>query len=324
MFDINLLTNTLGIQTTSYNSFYMERYLRKFFRKNNIAYDTDNYGNIYAIKGSPKNGEFYPTMVCHIDTVHDINMDSIVKSQGDLLYSIDKTNCQRTGIGGDDKVGVFITLSLLLHMPVFKAVFFKDEEVGCVGSSSADHTYFDDSSIVLQCDRKGMGDFVSSIYGVQLCNKELLNDIDSLLTQYSRKSVTGGLTDVKSIASANDVQCANVNCGYYDPHTDDEYVSISDVESTLYFCHDVLRSTQSKRYTMKRAPEKKYDISTNDWSYTPYGSTMKSYPVTAQEKTAHTTCPICQSTDTDVDFYNDDHYCFTCDKYFDEMSYAKI
>jgi len=311
-FDYNLLVNTLSIQSESYKSHLMERYIKRFLKKNNIPYHLDAYGNIYATKG---HSNLYPTMVCHVDTVHEINMNSIVKRHGDILYSIDSQSFQRTGIGGDDKVGVFITLSCLLHFDNFKAVFFKDEEIGCVGSSHADFKFFDDSTLVLQCDRKGMGDFVTSIYNVSLCNDDLLLRIDDILDAYHRKPVDGGLTDVKQIALNNDVQVANVNCGYYSPHTDDEFVSITDVKDTLYFCAEVFVSTLYNRFTMKR------DVYKYDYSY---GYGWDPYPYKPLTSSSHATtynateCPGCTGSDTMYDPYTNGTYCFTCDDYYYE------
>jgi len=307
----NLLVNTLSIQTESYNSYYMERYIKKFLKKHDIPFHMDSYGNIYATKGS---ANLYPTMVSHIDTVHDINMNSVVKRHNDILYSIDTKTFERTGIGGDDKVGVFITLSCLLHFDNFKAVFFKDEEVGCVGSSQCDSKFFDDSTIVLQCDRKGMGDFVSEIYGIELCDVDLLSDIEDVLDHYMRKPVSGGLTDVKSIAKVNEVQCANINCGYYDPHTDNEYVSIPDVSDTLHFCIDVFELTMFKRYTMTRNVVEYQYYQTK--KYKSYGNDYYGWEDEYLSASSGQQCINCNGIDTGYDPYMHENYCYTCDKYY--------
>lgn len=269
-FNLTELINTLSIQTYSYESERMERYIIKQLKKKGLEHTRDAYGNIYVTKGE---ASLYPTMVCHIDTVHKVNLNSIVRRHQDTLYSIDKTTYERTGIGGDDKVGVYITLACLDYLPNFKAVFFKDEEVGCVGSSQADFSFFDNSTIVLECDRKGMGDFVTEISGVDLSNKELLTDIEDVLDTYGRKPKSGGITDVKEIALKNKVQVANINCGYYNPHTDDEYVNIVDVADTLNFCLDVFDVTMHKRYEM----ELKDRYSYNYGGYAGYGGSRSYY-----------------------------------------------
>ena len=157
---------------------------------------------------------------------------------------------KRYGIGGDDKVGIYITLSLLQMFENFKAVFFLDEEVGCAGSSQADFTFFDDSSVVLECDRRNITDFVTSISGTKLSDDDLISDIQDILDRYKRVTCSGGITDVGEIADNNSVQVANMSCGYYDPHTDNEYIKISEVESTKQMCFEIFNRTQNKRYEM--------------------------------------------------------------------------
>ena len=319
LFNVQTLINTLNVQTTSYNSYFMEKYIRKFLDKNAIPYTTDNYGNIYATKGI---AQLYPTMVCHVDTVHDINMDSVVKRHNDILYSIDSITCQRTGIGGDDKVGVYITLELLKNLDTFKGVFFKDEEVGCVGSGQADMSFFNDSTIVLQCDRKGMGDFVTAIYDTELADDTLINDIQSILDSYDRKVCDGGLTDVKSIATKNKVQVANVNCGYYMPHTDDEIVSIDDVNLTLNFCYDVFIATQHKRYELIRETKSKRH-SYKKWTYPvsqSHDDWNKPYEYEPLQPEHYDfygehVCQKCDGTQTQLDTYSNEVYCYACDEF---------
>lgn len=328
-FNLTDLINVLSIQTTSYQTERMEKFLmRRLSKMTNVTIDKDSYGNIYATKTPTSNvSPYYPTIVSHIDTVHDINMDSIVRRHNDILYSIDSKNYQRTGIGGDDKVGVYIALACLDNLPQCKAVFFKDEEVGCVGSSKADHTFFDDSTIVLECDRKGMGDFVTSISGTDLCDELLLDDIVDVLKLYGRVQCTGGLTDVLEIAYSNDVQVANVNCGYYNPHTDDEIVSISDVELTLLFVLDVFDMTSHKRYTMKRVPKTygygrhtKWDY--DDW----YGFYDEQQPDSKKnvEPEHITVCHSgCGNDQIVYDPYSDGYYCYNCNEYtFNSNHYA--
>lgn len=322
----SLLVNTLSIQTTSYESTRMERYIKRFLNKHKIQNHVDAYGNIYAVKGK---ADLYPTMVCHIDTVHDINMNSIVKRHQDTLYSIDTKTFQRTGIGGDDKVGVYITLELLLAFNDFKAVFFKDEEVGCIGSGQADMSFFDDSTVVLQCDRQGYGDFVTDIYGIELTSDEFLDAINPILLAYERTPCSGGLTDVKSIATKNDVVVANVNCGYYFPHTDDEIVNVFDVELTLNFCLEVFASTMNKRWTMKRTVTTPYKSNKKKWdsyydSFYDYGDfnweqdTYVEGSGTASQAPIATDCICNDDSQLVYDPYEDDHYCTSCHYYLGE------
>ena len=85
-------------------------------------------GNLYVTKGI---SEYYPLVLAHTDSVHDIK-EMVVKeeylpnSQGDkklALKAYTKDGNLPTGIGGDDKAGVFICLQLLERFNVIKGFF---------------------------------------------------------------------------------------------------------------------------------------------------------------------------------------------------------
>ena len=241
------LKKVMRVQSNSGKCDRMQRFVMKELDAMDIDYSKDKIGNIYATKG---NADMYPTMVCHMDTVHNINDHAVVFQHQDVLFAIDTKSYERYGIGGDDKVGVFVTLEMLLKFDNFKAVFFVDEEIGCIGSSACDFTFFEDSTFVLQCDRRGKSDFVTTISGTKLSNDELHNHIDDLLKKYDRKLTSGGMTDVEQIAEKTDVQVANMSCGYYDPHSDNEYIKISEVFATADFCYEVLSKTDNQLWRM--------------------------------------------------------------------------
>jgi putative aminopeptidase FrvX len=287
----------------------MERFITRRIKKLGLQYETDTYGNIYVTKGQ---SDLYPTMVCHIDTVHNVNENVIVQKIQNKLYAFDHVQMQQYGIGGDDKVGIYITLQLLEHFENFKAVFFKDEEVGCVGSRQADFTFFDDSTIVLECDRKGISDFVNNIGMVELFNKELEDDISAILNHYKRKVTTGGMTDVQQIAEHNNVMVANMSCGYYEPHSDNEYIDIEDVYNTCLLCFQIFKATKHKRYEMTRT--KKY----KPW----YNSSYKSKSVQAIN---HYDPYLYEEHDSPTiyskEYDADEYFCYNCGAFakFDDM-----
>jgi hypothetical protein len=191
----------------------------------------------------------------------------------DKLFSIDTSNCNRLGIGGDDKVGIFITLQMLKRHDNFKAVFFVDEEIGCVGSSQCDFTFFKDCSFVLECDRKGDKDFVSKISWTKLYSDEFSSAISPILNRYGRTEVDGGMTDVLMIAEATEICVANMSCGYYLPHTDDEWVSISDVYNTYMMCLEMFDELSHKLWRVRDEDRMSYRGNTNyGYSYSSYGS----------------------------------------------------
>jgi tripeptide aminopeptidase len=323
-----LLLDTMRIQSKSYKSEHMEKFIVDQINAMDLGHSRDKYGNIYVTKG---NADLYPTMVSHIDTVHDINYNAELVQLNDMLMAVDNKTAERYGIGGDDKVGVYITLSMLDAFDNFKAVFFKDEEVGCIGSSKADFSFFDDSTIVLECDRKGIDDFVTSIGGTKLSDETFITDIQDILDVYKRTTCSGGITDVGEIAEKNTVQVANMSCGYYDPHSDNEYIKVSEVESTKDMCFNILHRTKDKRYTIELEDRVSFDYmygGYRGYNYGTYGAYnhMETIPSETTIKSSQSfyhsdnlkitnSCPCCDAHDVWYDDYEEQYFCMGCHSY---------
>jgi putative aminopeptidase FrvX len=238
-----MLKEILSIQSTSYNQFRMFAYIvRRLKEIDGVSFYTHN-GNIYVTRGE---GVEYPCMVSHMDTVHDIVEDLYPFEAYGAITGMNRITMEQVGIGGDDKVGVYITLQMIRTFKVFKAVFFRDEEVGCVGSYGADMSFFSDCRFVLQCDRKGNSDFITEASGVKLSSKKFKKDVADIIGRYGYKFEKGMMTDVMALKQ-NGIGCsvANMSCGYYRPHSHDEYVDIHDVENCLEMCIEIVDTCTS-------------------------------------------------------------------------------
>ncbi|MDA9272154.1 hypothetical protein N9Q05_02060 [bacterium] len=246
---IERLKEVMAVQTTSYNTKLMNDYIVKYITQLGGCKVVKRDGNIYVTKGS---SDVYPCVVAHTDTVHDIEKEMhVIELNGVLLSVNDKY--ERMGIGGDDKVGIFVALEVLRNTEVCKVAFFRDEEVGCVGSKVADMKFFNDVAFVLQCDRRGYDDFVNEIFYTKLYSEDFSNAIQGLLYKYGRVESDGGMTDVYQLAENGlDVCVANMSCGYYDPHTDNEYIKIKEVYDTLDFVQELVDDLGHRRWEMKQ------------------------------------------------------------------------
>jgi tripeptide aminopeptidase len=231
--------------------------------------------NIYVTKGKPlPNG--YPCIVSHTDTVHAIVPDDHFKVGYDhdnrIIYGYNPVKRDFTGIGGDDKVGIYIALAAVRDFTSIKACFFRDEEIGCVGSGDADLTFFSDCMYILQCDRKGNKDFVNRISSTPISSKEFQDDVASIIKHYGYDFHDGGMTDVYKLTTRQvGISTANMSCGYYNPHSSDELISVDDVDNTLRMVYEILW-TLDKRYEHKVESKvyttKSYYYDYDDW-YTP-------------------------------------------------------
>tara|TARA_R110002020_G_scaffold220785_2_gene428786 strand:- start:42637 stop:43869 length:1233 start_codon:yes stop_codon:yes gene_type:complete len=212
-------------------------------------------GNIYVTKGKIKKKQKYPCVVSHMDTVHDIIENYSIFETNGYFYAMDGDNIEQVGTGGDDKVGIFITLEMLRFKKNIKVAFFREEEVGCLGSKDAPKKFFKDCGYALQCDRQGHKDFVNSISGIDLYGDEFSKEIAPILEKYEREETSGGLTDVKSIKQKVDICVANMSCGYYEPHSNQEVVSIHVVTLTRNMVSELIDKLGCKLWKHKSKPK---------------------------------------------------------------------
>ena len=151
-----------------------------------------------------------------------------------------------------DLVGVFMCLQLLEDYNFMKVVFFVAEEVGCVGSSACDLSFFDDCMFIGQADRKNNSDFINYSNNVQLFDEEFSTFVAPVLKDYNYKECTGIATDAGCLSKRNvGIACFNISCGYYNPHTSTEYVSIRDVINCYNVICDII-SNSDKRFLYAR------------------------------------------------------------------------
>ena len=133
--DLNFLKSVLSVPTKTYQEDLMIEFLIDWMRENNIEYSVDEHWNVYATKGEISENSFYPCVVAHTDTVHNIDTINIREEelenfQGELKKSLKAYNDfgKPTGIGGDNKCGVYACLELLKELPDLKVAFFVSEE----------------------------------------------------------------------------------------------------------------------------------------------------------------------------------------------------
>ena len=247
--DLNLLKSVLSVPTKTYKEEKMINFLVEWLMENNLPYRVDSQGNIYVTKddGTPKDKNFYyPCVVAHTDTVHEIDSINIKEEmlknyQGEKKLSLKAYNDQGkpTGIGGDNKCGVFACLELLKELPNLKASFFVSEETGCHGSKNADEEFFKNVGYAIQFDAPENWMISENCSGEILFdrNSEFFKHCDVVLKESMNRDdmryMVHPYTDVYALKSQFDFSCINFSIGYYDYHSDQEYVVIEDVENGI-------------------------------------------------------------------------------------------
>ena len=181
----------------------------------------DSYGNI-TVKNTLANKPL-PVFCCHLDTVHG-SEPSPTLIKDDVLISFNGH-----GIGGDDKCGIIACLELLQKVEC-KCIFFRDEEKGCLGSKEYDTKTLKNDLFCIEIDRRNACDLIVKSGGASMCSKEFLDRVKEALPHC--KEADGLFTDVSRLGDA-EINMLNISSGYYQPHTDKEYVVLSELQANI-------------------------------------------------------------------------------------------
>jgi len=272
--DLQLLKEVLSVPTKTYAEDLMIQYLSKWLSENQIDHYVDDNGNVYATKQELKDlpEDFYfPCVVSHTDTVHYLDKINVIEveklnAQGELKPSLTAVNDKGlpTGIGGDDKCGVFACMKLLKELPNIKAAFFVSEETGCHGSKKADENFFKNVGYVIQFDAPENWMITEKCFGQILFdrNTEFFEKCDKVLSSSMVKEnmeyMVHPYTDVYALRGKFDFSCINFSIGYYDYHTADEYVVIEDVFNGIKMGKEMIESLGCKLYYKKAVNYNRY------------------------------------------------------------------
>ena len=238
--NMQLLKRLYNIYSPSGKEEKMVKFLCSYIRQlpGNISMSKDKFGNLYVVKGE---SESYPCLVSHIDQVSHCKHSKDFKAieTRDIIFGYSPKNRRFENLGADDKNGVFICLECLKKHDAIKVVFFREEEVGCRGSSEAMMSFFDDIRFVIQPDRKGNSDLITNISYSELCSEKFLEEVEP--EKWGYREENGLMTDVLTLKENGlGVSCINVSCGYYNPHTDEEVTVKKDLMKSLSFIEHII------------------------------------------------------------------------------------
>ena len=257
--DKKFLKEVLSVPTYSTNEVLMRDFILNFAADNGIESKVDIKGNVYLIKGEEKmtTGEFYPCVVSHIDTVHRHHHQliennerlAIVEDEEGKLKAYHPITGQQTGIGGDDKCGVFVCLSLFQELDVLKGAFFVEEEIGMLGSRVAEREFFNNVGYAIQFDAPSADWITEVCSGVKILDEGFKQKITPILAEGGYKKFSNDpFTDVNQLAQKFDFNCLNLGCGYYQQHSDREYVVVDEVEKSLKMGYNLILFLRNEKY----------------------------------------------------------------------------
>ncbi len=248
--NLDLLKQILAVPTCSRQEQRMVEFLVEHVRQRGVdrcgEIISDEWNNVFIRKGRV---EHFPCVAAHIDTVQPLRCVEIIQKDGSLI-GMDKQG-QRTGIGGDDKAGVFVCLELLERFENIAVALFASEEIGCIGAKHAPATWFEDVGYIIEFDCPGRGLVSYTSSGERL----FANDGEFIQTAAPVLQVHGltrwqrhPFTDVMALRQRFDFSCLNLSCGYHNWHRSDEYVVVEEVEAAVNAGEALISALGSRSY----------------------------------------------------------------------------
>lgn len=257
LIDKDLLYKVLSVPSFTGMEDRMRDFLLDYAKNHNYEVSVDDKGNVYMVKGELKDGEYYPCLVAHMDTVQErqipyIEKDLPVPLETDDIDGLHMIYGDGYGIGGDDKAGIAVALAIMKLIPACKAVFFVEEEIGCCGSSEVELKWFKDVGYILAFDSPGCNCSSWSCNGNRLFDRKFYEDY---LVELDEKFgpmtyFAHPYTDVMVLRENTSLACMNIGAGYYDQHTLYEYVIAEEVDRAVAIGMHLIDRLGMKEYVL--------------------------------------------------------------------------
>lgn len=276
----NKLIQLLYLYGTSGKEERVQKYLiRELSELKTDFVKMDEYGNIHTqmTVGDGKGAVLH--LNSHMDTVSGVVEDKrIVNDNG--VYTAHLPNGDRTVLGADDRAGIATILTIMNFLPNFngtlKVSFYREEEIGCVGSSNSDKTFLSDVDLSITFDRHGSKDIVVGTMGQPFSCNEVGNWLEIIASTngFEYKAIEGGISDAMTV-SEEGINAVNLSVGYYNEHTKNEFLVFSELYTTLEFAKVAIEDLNRVYYTFTPVPKENQWIEA--WSYKSYGYGYDSY-----------------------------------------------
>jgi len=263
----------------------MSTFVQTHLRALRVPFNLGPAGLIYRLDRPGK-----PMVSAHMDQVQTRPCKEVLsRAGGSILIS-------STGLGADDKNGIWIVLELLSkHDKELNFIFSVQEELGAgvlADFLPTQKELLAKIPYALVFDRRGWGDIIceDNGYGTRAFEKDLVK-IGSV---YGYRDRSGVFSDADRISKY--MSCANLSCGYFDAHSTDEYTLVPALENALEFGAGIVK-TLTKRYEI---PEHgRWDHSEAQWAM----------PFDVEEESLLFICPHCY---TAVDWQDENTLCEMC------------
>lgn len=268
MLDKEFVKEVLSIPSCTEHEERVRDFILSWANEQSIDSYVDGFGNVYLTKGKPNDSEFYPCLTSHMDTVHTENIPLIEDGKHLEIIDTDGVLWCEHGIGGDDKAGISICLSIMKELDMIKACFFVQEEPGCLGSENLDEEWFKDVGYVIAYDSPGYNRSAFACSGVMLFDKEFFHT--NVQPTFERFGITNfysePCTDIENIRIKVGVACINIGAGYHNQHTKSEICRFDEMVELTEVGFAMISKLGNRRYDIPCSGIK-YDFDNEDYKY---------------------------------------------------------
>ena len=224
----------------------------KFYKEEAITVHHNKASSFIYIKG-----ELPYMLVAHLDTVHAAQCTEIkyqfLKENDKVVTALSSPQ----GIGGDDRCGIILILSLLNSTSLRPSILFTcGEEIGGLGAKEFTKVIKTlDLNFILEFDRRGDTDVV------RYSDNSLA--LTKALESFGFKLSYGSFSDISIIAPHYGISAVNLSSGYYNAHTIQEYVVIEHMQNIL---------SKTVKFLLSDKASVKYSYEERKFSFENYSS----------------------------------------------------
>ena len=234
---MHLLERLYKIHSPSKGEMVLSTFIQNYLTHKGVEFNIDHLGQIYSL-----NNHNSPLISAHLDQVQTVPCEEVQKVAGGSVWR------SKTGLGADDKNGIWICLQLIDLFPDINFLFTTQEEIGSMGLKSLllstdIQESLEEIPYALIFDRRGAGDIIGKQNGY--CTGEFEEDVSEIGKEYGFYPCFGVYSDCDVLNEY--MSCVNLSCGFFEAHSKEEYTVIPILKNTLEFAVDIL-NTLEERY----------------------------------------------------------------------------
>jgi len=253
---IQILEDIVGMYVPSGHEDEIIAYSMTVLKKNGFDVKLDVTKNVIASRGKLGEGDKLVCINAHTDTVQK-ESDKIIADVVfyDWIKDAFHTN-GRAMIGGDDKCGIALALTLAAHTDLpMKIILTSGEEVGSIGAEALDEKEFDDVAFTFTIDRMHGDDLISEYCGLVLAPDTFVQKFIQMSKDINVdfKETFGSYADTYILCQY--APAVNLSSGYYNPHSKDDFIMVNELYSVMRAVMNAIVHRDDLNLAISQAPK---------------------------------------------------------------------